>query len=236
MTTAQPWYLSTFAVAEQLYDALIAWEIHEEIIVTATSLAFFRQFIPKITVGLYEAPNPTYFTLIAAIKDFADGFVLINAKYTPSNGGLAEQYTRSNGSPLSAKDLTWSYASALTAFAARGGYRPPTWGAVGLVVPSDCRFNPGPFVSVTFEVEAPTNPGGESEFFRLNLLLTLCTVLSENVFLVGSIPEFGSWSPDDPFPLTPIPGRPSFWAGEYSKPVYFVGGLLTRRPLKMQGP
>jgi glucoamylase len=159
----QPWYLSTFAVAEQLYDAIIVWDKLQEINVTTTSLSFFRQFIPSITTGSYPASTKSYSTLIAAIKDFADGFVLINARYTPSDGGLAEQFNRNSGSPLSAKDLTWSYASALTVFAARDGYVPPTWGAAGFVVPSVCSSNPGPTTSVTFGVQATTNPGGESE-------------------------------------------------------------------------
>jgi len=157
----QPWYLSTFAVAEQLYDALIVWNQQQKIDVTATSLAFFRQFIPSLATGSYAASTSTYSTLTTSIKNFADGFVLVNAKYTPSDGGLAEQYTRANGSPLSARDLTWSYASALTAFAARDGFVPPSWGASGLTVPSSCTANPGPTVSVTFNVQATTVSGGE---------------------------------------------------------------------------
>jgi len=42
-----------------------------------------------------------------SVKTFADEFVLYNAKYTPSGGGLAEQYDRSTGTPKSARDLTW---------------------------------------------------------------------------------------------------------------------------------
>jgi len=178
-----PWYLSTFAVAEQLYDALIVWDQQQEIAVTVTSLAFFRQFIPNLTVGSYAASTSTYSTLITSIKDFADGFVLINAKYTPPDGGLAEQYGRDNGSPLSARDLTWSYASALTAFAARDGFKPPSWGAAGLFVPLICTPNPGPTVIVTFDIQATTN-------------------LGENVFLTGSVPELGNWSPDHAIPLS----------------------------------
>jgi len=178
-----PWYLSTFAVAEQLYDALIVWDKLQGVNVTTTSLSFFRQFIPNLATGSYAASTSTYSTLISAIKNFADGFVLVNAQYTPSDGGLAEQYTRGNGSPLSAKDLTWSYASALTAFAARDGYVPPPWGAAGLVVPSVCSSHPGPTISVSFNVEATTNVG-------------------ENVFLAGSVPELGSWSPDHAIPLS----------------------------------
>jgi hypothetical protein len=161
ISPTQPWYLSTFAVAEQLYDAVIVWEQQQVINVTSTSLLFFRQFISDIGSGSYPASTSTYSTLLAAIKSFADGFVLVNAKYTPSDGGLAEQFNRDNGTPLSAKDLTWSYASALTAFAARGGFIPASWGAAGLTVPSVCRSNPGPTASVTFNVYAPTNPGGE---------------------------------------------------------------------------
>ncbi|KAF9779650.1 glucoamylase [Thelephora terrestris] len=178
-----PWYLSTFAVAEQLYDAVIVWEQQQVINVTSTSLLFFRQFISDVGSGSYPASTSTYSTLLAAIKNFADGFVLINAKYTPSDGGLSEQFTRDNGSPLSAKDLTWSYASALTAFAARDGFIPASWGAAGLTVPSVCRSNPGPTASVTFNVYATTNIG-------------------ENVFLVGSVPELGNWLPENAVPLS----------------------------------
>ena len=165
MSAIQPWYLSTFAVAEQLYDALIAWGQQQTIEVTATSLAFFQQFIPTLAVGSYAASTSTYSTLTASVKSFADGFVLINANFTPPDGGLAEQYTRANGSPLSARDLTWSYASALTAFAARDGFTPPSWGASGLTVPSSCVANAGPTVSVTFNVHATTVFGGERKIF-----------------------------------------------------------------------
>jgi glucoamylase len=50
------------------------------------------------------------------------------ATYAQSNGSLSEQYSRSNGSPLSAYDLTWSYAAFLTAVARRAGIVPYSWG------------------------------------------------------------------------------------------------------------
>jgi len=196
-----PWYLSTFAVAEQLYDALIVWGQQQKVDVTTTSLAFFRQFIPDLSTGSYAASTSTYSTLTTSIKSFADDFVLINAKYTPSDGGLAEQYTRAGGSPLSARDLTWSYASALSVFAARGGYAPSSWGASGLVVPSSCTANPGPTVSVTFNVQATT-------------------ALGENVFLVGSVPELGNWSPNNAIALSST-AYPT-WSGTVTLPASTV--------------
>ena len=111
----QPWYLCTLAVAEQLYDALIVWNQVGSLNVTSTSLAFFQQFDSSVTAGTYASSSTTFTTLTSAIKTFADGFVAVVAKYTPSSGALSEQYDKSSGSQLSASDLTWSYASALTA-------------------------------------------------------------------------------------------------------------------------
>ncbi|TCD70790.1 hypothetical protein EIP91_001821 [Steccherinum ochraceum] len=172
-----PWYLSTFAVAEQLYDALIVWNKQKSIAVTSTSLAFFQQFSPSITAGTYSSSTSTFTTLISDIKSFADGFVALNAKYTPSGGGLAEQYDRNSGAATSAVDLTWSYASALTVFAARQGTSSPSWGASGLKVPSTCN-TAGSGIPVTFNVNATTQ-------------------LGENIYVTGSVDALKNWSPDN---------------------------------------
>jgi glucoamylase len=177
-----PWYLSTFAVAEQLYDALLTWEFAGAINVTSTSLDFFRQFESSIGTGTYPSDSSQYSKLISAIKPFADGFVEIAAKYTPSAGGLAEQFDKSTGQPLSAADLTWSYASVMTAASAYAGITPASWGAEGLIVPSKCV--PPPQVSVTFNVNATT-------FF------------GENIFLAGSVDALNDWSPNNAIHMNP---------------------------------
>ncbi|KAF8176989.1 glucoamylase [Pholiota molesta] len=178
-----PWYLATAAVAEQLYDSLIVWKQQGSLTVTSTSLAFFQQFSSSVTAGTYTSTSSTFTTLINAIQTFADGFLAINARYTPSNGGLAEQFDKNTGAPLSAVDLTWSYASALTAFAARQGISPASWGAAGLVVPSGtCQGNTGPTVQATFNVVATTQ-------------------LGENIFLAGSLGALENWSPDNAIAL-----------------------------------
>ena len=63
---------------------------------------------------------------------------------------------------MSAVDLTWSYASAITAFQARNGTVSASWGASGLTVPSTCQTGGGDTVAVTFNVLATTVFGGES--------------------------------------------------------------------------
>lgn len=128
--------------------------------------------------GTYDNSTSTFTNLISDIKEFADGFLAVNAKYTPSNGSLSEQFGRTDGTPLSATDLTWSYASTLTAFGARNGTIPASWGAANLTVPKTCLTNYGPTSNVTFSLNATTVMGGsflssssrQKIFRRLNKL------------------------------------------------------------------
>ncbi|PPQ97586.1 hypothetical protein CVT26_002314 [Gymnopilus dilepis] len=180
-----PWFITTAAVAEQLYDALIVWKQQKSLTVTSTSLAFFQQFSPPITPGTYASSSTQFTTIITSVQTFADGFLAINAKHTAADGSLSEQFDKNTGFELSANDLTWSYASALTAFAARNGTVLASWGAKGLVVPGVCKVQPGPTVQVTFNVVATTQFG-------------------ENIFLTGSIDALENWSTDTALGLFPV--------------------------------
>ncbi|KAH7338218.1 glucoamylase [Rhizoctonia solani] len=176
-----PWYLCTLAAAEQLYDALYQWNKLGQIPVTSTSLAFFQQFSSSIAAGNYSSSSTQYSTITTAVKTYADGFIAIVQKYIGTNGALAEQFSKSNGAPTSAADLTWSYAAALTAFEARNSTVPQSWGASGLTVPSTCLrggSGGGGTVAVTF-VETAT------------------TVYGENIYITGSVDALANWSPDN---------------------------------------
>lgn len=122
-----PWYLSTLAAAEQLYDALYVWKQAGSVTVTGTSLAFFQDLVPSVTKGAYSSGSSTFSSIVAAVSAYADGFVNIVATYAAPNGSLAEQFSKDDGHPLSARDLTWSYAAFLTAAARRAGIVPPSW-------------------------------------------------------------------------------------------------------------
>ena len=156
------------AAAEQLYDALTVWSSTGSIAVTTTSQPFFDQFISSIPTGTYTSSTSEYTTLTSSIQSFADGFLAIAATYTPANGSLSEQYSKSDGTQTSAVDLTWSYASALTAFQARSGFVPASWGAAGLTVPATCSTGGSGgggggagTVPVTFNEDATTQFGGK---------------------------------------------------------------------------
>jgi glucoamylase len=130
--------------------------------VTDVSLDFFNQVVPGIRKGRYfEIGGKQFWPIIRAVKAFADGFVDVAAKFTPSDGSLSEQYDKQTGAPTSARDLTWSYASVLTAGDSFSGVKPVSWGAKGLVVPSVCTPYRGPTANVTFNVKASTMFGGK---------------------------------------------------------------------------
>ncbi|KAJ5431375.1 Six-hairpin glycosidase [Penicillium cf. griseofulvum] len=133
-----PWYLTTLAAAEQLYDALYQWKQQKSLSITEISLAFFKDLDSSAAVGDYASDSETYKSITAAVSKYADGFVSVVQKYAPEGGALAEQFTRDNGTPASAKDLTWSYAAFLTAAERRAGTVPPAWGASGSKVPEKC--------------------------------------------------------------------------------------------------
>ncbi|KAH8928867.1 carbohydrate-binding module family 20 protein [Atractiella rhizophila] len=177
-----PWYLATLAAAEQLYDALYVWNSAGSLNVTSTSLSFFQALYSSAAVGSYASGSTAYNAITSAVKTYADGFEAIVQQYTPSGGGLAEQFDKSSGAALSAADLTWSYASFVTAAQARSSQVPKSWGALVLPKPSGCSGGGGGTVSVTFNEQATTTFG-------------------ENIFLVGSISQLANWDTNNAIAL-----------------------------------
>ena len=132
-------YLATLASAEMLYDALYQWDHQHSIPVTNLSLPFFTDLVPGIKPGVYASGTPTYQKITSAVRTYADGFVSVVQEYTPADGGLAEEFDRDTGVPVSAPDLTWSYATFLSTVARRDGSAPPSWGSsAALKVPGKC--------------------------------------------------------------------------------------------------
>ncbi|CAE6530762.1 unnamed protein product [Rhizoctonia solani] len=177
-----PWYLCTAAAAEQLYDALYTWNKQGSLVITATSLDFFKQLYSSAAVGTFASSTTQYTAITAAVKTYADGFLAIVQQYQGSGGALAEQYSRSNGSPLSAADLTWSYASTLTAFDARASKVPASWGASGLTVPATC--------------SSGGSGGGGGGTVAVTFRVTATTVFGENIYLTGNQAAITNWDPN----------------------------------------
>ncbi|KAI9643405.1 glycoside hydrolase 15 protein [Ciborinia camelliae] len=220
-----PWYLNTLAAAEQLYDALYTWDRQGFITVTSTSLAFFRDFSSSITTGTYTSSTTTYTALYNEIKTYADGYVNIIATYAQANGSLSEQFNKVGGEPLSAYDLTWSYAAFLTTAARRAGVVPYSWGEPSASsVPGTCSATsaigtystatatsfpasqtPGGGGSVpptstsatqtTTSTTFTTSPCATATSIAVTFNELVTTTFGQTIKLAGSISQLGSWAP-----------------------------------------
>lgn len=135
-----------------------------------------QDILASAATGTYAKDSAIYKSITTAVRSYADDYLKVVQKYTPSNGGLAEQFDRNNGSPLSAVDLTWSYAAFLTATERRTGIVSPSWDeSSNNVPPTTCTGTPACNAKITFNVRATT-------------------VFGENVFVVGQLTELGKSS------------------------------------------
>ncbi|KAJ5461429.1 Glucoamylase [Penicillium daleae] len=231
-----PWFLSNLAAAEQLYDAIYQWNKIGSITITSTSLAFFKDVYSSSAVGTYASGSSTFTAIINAVKTYADGYVSIVQAHAFTNGSLSEQYDKSSGLSLSARDLTWSYAALLTANMRRNGVVPPSWGASSAnTVPSSCSMGsaagtyatptatswPSTLTSGTpvSTTSTSTSTSSGSCTTPTSVAVTFdelaTTTYGENVYIVGSISQLGSWNTANAILLS---------ASQYtsSNPLWFV--------------
>lgn len=202
-----PWYLTTLAVAEQLYDAIQQWNTVSTLTIGPVDLAFWQSISPSTAVGTYSGSDFT--ALRDAALAYADSFVAVALKYTPPFGALAEQYSRENGTALSARDLTWSYASFVTMrgarLAATSDYaQVPSWGsASGNEVPAVCEASSvqGTYTPAV-DAGAPPGSGGCTVLVTFNV--NASTYYGENIYLGGNTIELGNWNPAEALPGSAI--------------------------------
>ncbi|KAH8178017.1 glycosyl hydrolases family 15 domain-containing protein [Sarocladium implicatum] len=214
-----PWYLNTLAVAEQLYDAVYVWKQQGSITVTETSRAFFADLVSGVAAGTYKSGSGTFNSIIEAVSAYADGFVDVVATYAQQDGSLDEQFSKSNGQPLSATDLTWSYASFLTAVARRAGIVPRPWADSVETVPGTCNAATvaGTYASATktnfppsqtpitgsppsttkSNVTPPPTSTGCSIASKVTVTFNVraTTVPGQTIKVVGSVEDLGNWDP-----------------------------------------
>ncbi|KAK3353146.1 family 15 glycosyl hydrolase [Lasiosphaeria hispida] len=196
-----PWYLITLGAAEFLYDAVAQWTTQGSITITPTSLPFYLDLYPNATAnGTYKRCNEIspFHTIVTAATAYADSFVSVAQRYTPSTGSLAEQFLKSPpGTPLSAAALTWSFASFVSMSARRTGRFPPSWlPSFSLTVPPTCTASSatGTYSPAT-AAGAPevTVPCTTTVRFEVNAT----TYYGENVYVVGNITDLGDWDPEN---------------------------------------
>ncbi|MBW0539140.1 hypothetical protein O181_078855 [Austropuccinia psidii MF-1] len=131
-SVGHPWFLCTHAVAEVTYLAINQFRKSPHIQVTTFNLSFFSRFLPELQSSSKQLPwiiergTEKYKKLLEGMSHWADRFLLdVSFKYSDRiNGNMSEQIDRITGQMRGARELTWSYASFLTAIDARAGKRP----------------------------------------------------------------------------------------------------------------
>ncbi|WPH01779.1 Hypothetical protein R9X50_00463200 [Acrodontium crateriforme] len=121
-----PWYLCTAAMSQFMYAASNEYAAAGSISITETSKPFFDYFAPKagLQVGeTYGYDSREYRQTVNALNGWGDAFMRTIKYYTPADGHLSEEFNRNTGVAQGAADLTWSYASILTAAFARAETR-----------------------------------------------------------------------------------------------------------------
>ncbi|KAI9369166.1 Six-hairpin glycosidase-like protein [Aspergillus egyptiacus] len=201
-----PWFLCTLAAAEQLYDAIYQWDRLGAVTITEVSLPFFQTLRPSAVPGIYSSGTETYHQLIDSVWTYADGFMRIVRSYAQKNGSLSEQFSKHDGSHLSANDLAWSYAMLLTANRRRNAVVPPPWGNPGVPsVPPTCSATEvrGTYSSAVITTwprmgELPTatpEPCPGFSWVSVTFEVTATTFWGEEIQVVGSTAELGNWNP-----------------------------------------
>jgi glucoamylase len=104
--------LATLAAAEFYFELTVALRSGGEMAATEENARFRRRL--TATDGAREGP-----ALATAAFERGDAFMRTVQAYTPASGELSEQFDRTTGAQISAKQLAWSYAAFLTAAASR---------------------------------------------------------------------------------------------------------------------
>ena len=119
-----PWYLATSSLAEFLYKLAFLYTKQGIITVTYRSLPFFRDFLQlkSLALGDIKSDSKIFSQIILNCFIRGDEF-LRRIKYYSPTANLSEQFDGKSGINKGAHDLSWSYASLLSAIRSRNDLR-----------------------------------------------------------------------------------------------------------------
>ncbi len=114
------WYLATLGAAQFYFMFAEAIGAGREIPLTTDNRALLGDLLGKAETPLPEQLEENLKeALFKAALARGDSFMAMVQKYTPASRELSEQFDQTNGAQTSAKNLAWSYASFITAYASR---------------------------------------------------------------------------------------------------------------------
>jgi len=151
------------------------------------------------------------------MRTYADSYIAVAQKYTPTEGNLAEQFDKNTGRPDSAADLTWSYASILTVTQPRRGIFPEGWlGKAPSAPQGSCQR--GGIAGQYTAAPTPSWPAfscSNKATVAVTFNVLTQTNVGEDIYLVGSTAQLGSWDTSKAIKLNAdrYVDRAPLWAG-----------------------
>jgi glucoamylase len=120
-SVGNPWFLTTFAMSEYYSSLAKNWRAQGKIAINSTNRKFFMNLVPGLlnsnTTGTIAAGEYRFERFVKVAQEKAADFLTRGLLHSnKSNGSMSEQFSRNNGFMQGAQDLTWSYASYLTAY------------------------------------------------------------------------------------------------------------------------
>ena len=185
-----------------MYDAVAQWKARASVTVDGTSVAFFKDIYPNVKAEKYSSRNSEFIKIMDAVTAYADSYVAVAQNNTPADGSLSEQFDRVTGEPLSAIDLTWSYAAFVTMAQRRAGKYPASWGSnTAAAPPATCSG------TSTQGVYAPATAAGAPNVTSSCQILTqfnvnATTYYGENIYVIGNTTDLGAWDVDNAYPMS----------------------------------
>ncbi|GLD98889.1 hypothetical protein PINS_up007607 [Pythium insidiosum] len=119
-----PWYLCTAIVAEVAYMAAKEFVKAGSIAVTPLNQRLFNGAQPaglglNVAAGQYGAASAEFKSIVGSLITYGDKHIRRNKYHGAENYHFNEQFNRDTGFSQGVNDLTWSYASMVTANLAR---------------------------------------------------------------------------------------------------------------------
>jgi glucoamylase len=120
-------YFATFNVAEQIFDALITWDLIGSLNITRVSHKFFRQFDSHVSLGKHNKGSATYNKVTSAMRAWAENTLISLEGRTPPDFVLPLIMNKTTGEPEAPWGALRSQVAVLGAHNAYNGVIPPSW-------------------------------------------------------------------------------------------------------------
>jgi glucoamylase len=99
--------------SEQIFDALLTWDLIGELQVTDVSLKFFRQFDQNIKTGTYSKGSEVYESLTDSIRNWAEKTLLVLADHMPDDYVLSMVFDKVTWMPVGPRGNSHPLVAAL---------------------------------------------------------------------------------------------------------------------------